>query len=265
MLSVVRSELTRLRQPRLLITWFGLMALFAVMVNTIMVTFVADGAALPPAGPGVTFPTRAELESPSGLMAGLAAASNMFGVVGLSLWAVATAGDYSSGLVRLLVAAEPRRWRLLAGKAVALVLVTAVATTVAAFVNVFAILPAAQASSIDTSTWGTDLVNVVLGGWLDLFLALTVWGVLGMVIAVQTRSAAVAISVGIGYVLVVESLIKMIGDAPSDWLLGTTLTAVASGGTASVAHGTALALAAAYVTIGLVAAGFVFTRRDVTD
>jgi hypothetical protein len=34
------------------------------------------------------------MESPSGLMAGLAAASNIFGVVTLSFWAVATASDY---------------------------------------------------------------------------------------------------------------------------------------------------------------------------
>ena len=40
MFAAVRSELTRLRQPRLLVTWFGLMTLFAVMINTIMVTFV---------------------------------------------------------------------------------------------------------------------------------------------------------------------------------------------------------------------------------
>lgn len=265
MLSTVRSELTRLRQPRLLITWFGLMALFAVMIDTVMVSFVSDGAALPPAGPGVTFPTRAELESSSGQVAGLAAASNMFGVVTLSLWAVATAADYSSGLVRLLVAAEPRRWRLLAGKAIALALVTAAATTVAAAVNAFAIPPAAMAAGLDTSAWGTDLVGVVVGGWLDLFLALLVWGVLGLVIAVLTRSAAVAISVGIGYVLVVESLITMLADAPSDWLLGTTLHAIASGGTQAVAYGTALALGAGYVVIGLVLAGIVFTRRDVTD
>lgn len=265
MIATVRSELTRLRQPRLLVTWFGLMALFAVMVNTIMVTFVADGGAMPAAGPGVTFPTLEELEAASGLMAGLAAASSMFGVVTLSLWAVATAGDYSSGLIRLLVAAEPRRWRLLAGKVVALVVVTAAATTVATIVNAFAIGPAAVAAGIDTSEWGTDLVGVVGGAWLNLFLALCVWGVLGLVVAVLARSAAVAISVGIGYVLVVESLVKMVGDAPSDWLLGTTLTAVAGGGTATVEYGTALVLAAAYVTLGLAAATIVFTRRDVTD
>jgi len=189
----------------------------------------------------------------------------MFGIVTLSLWAVVTAGDYSSGLIRLLVAAEPRRWRLLAGKVVALVIVTAAATTVAAIVNVFAVMPAAGAAGISTAAWGTDLVSVVGSAWTNLFLALCVWGVLGLVIAVLARSAAVAISIGVGYVLVVESLVKMVKDAPADWLLGTTLGAVASGGTATVAYGTALALALGYVTLGLVLAGVVFVRRDVTD
>ena len=265
MIPAIRSELTRLRQPRLLITWFALMALFAAMVNTIMVSFVSGGGSLPPGAPGVAFPTLAEMERPAGLLAGLAAAANLFGVVTLSFWAVATASDYSSGLIRLLVASEPRRWRLLAGKVVALVLVTAVATTVAAIVNVFAVLPAAGAAGISTAAWGTDLVSVAAAGWTNLFLALCVWGALGLTIAVLARSAAVAISIGIGYVLVVESLVKMVKDAPSDWLLGTTLGALASGGGATVAYGTALALALGYVTLGLVLAGVVFVRRDVTD
>ena len=263
--AAIWSELTRLRQPRLLLAWFGLMALFALLVNTVMVTFVSGGGSLPPGAPGVAFPTLAKMESPSGLMAGLAAASNMFGIVTLSFWAIVTAGDYSSGLIRLLVAAEPRRWRLLAGKVVALVIVTAAATTVAAVVNVFAVLPAAGAAGISTAAWGTDLVSVVGSAWINLFLALCVWGVLGLVIAVLARSAAVAISIGVGYLLVVESVVKMVKGAPSDWLLGTTLGAVASGGTATVAYGTALALAVGYVTLGLIVAGVVFVRRDVTD
>ena len=63
MISAVRSELTRLAQPRLLIVWFGLMAMFAAMVNTIMVSFVSGGGDLPPGAPGVAFPSLAEMES----------------------------------------------------------------------------------------------------------------------------------------------------------------------------------------------------------
>jgi hypothetical protein len=60
-------------------------------------------------------------------------------------------------------------------------------------------------------------------------------------------------------------IIKMLKDVPSDWLLGTILNAVAAGGTAAVTYGAALALALGYVTLGLVVAGVVYVRRDVTD
>jgi ABC-type transport system involved in multi-copper enzyme maturation permease subunit len=264
MLHVVRSELTRLGQRRTMLVWFGLMALFAVMVNTVMATVVGDSAASSLPSPGVSFPTLAELESPAGVMAGLSAASNLLGIVTLSVWATFTAQDYSSGLIRLLVAGEPRRWRLLAGKVVALLGVTALATTVAVVANAMA-APIVGASGMDTSAWGTDVVAVVGEAWANLYLSLAAWGVLGLVIAVLTRSAMAAVAIGVGYVLVVESLIEMIDGAPSDWLLGTTLNAIASGGTSAQSYGTALALGAAYVIVGLVLAGAVFTRRDVTD
>jgi hypothetical protein len=263
MLHVVRSELTRLAQRRTLLVWFGLMACFALMVNTVMGSAVSQMDPNLPS-PGVSFPTRAELEAPSGLMAGLAAASNMFGVVTLSLWAFFTAQDYSSGLIRLLVAGEPRRWRLLAGKSIALVGATAVAVTIATVANVVA-APAVAASGISTAAWGTDLPTVVGEAWINLLLSQLVWGVLGLVIAVLSRSAMVAVSIGVGYVLVVESLIRMIDGAPVDQLLGTTLGAIAKGGSAAVSYSSALALGAAYVIVGLVLAGIVFTRRDVTD
>jgi len=264
MLHVVASELTRLGQVRTLLVWFGLMAAFALMVNAVMATVVTSASPMELPSPGVTFPTLAEIESSSGLVAGLSAASSMFGVVTLSAWAFFTAQDHSSGLIRLLVAAEPRRWRLLAGKAVALALVTAAAVTVATVANLLA-APIVGASGISTDAWGTDIGSVIGGGWLNLYLSQLVWGVLGLVIATLSRSAMVAVSIGVGYVLVVESLLQMIDGAPTDRLLGATLTALAKGGTDVVSYSAALVLGAVYVVIGLVVAGLVFSRRDVTE
>jgi ABC-type transport system involved in multi-copper enzyme maturation permease subunit len=262
-LHVVRSELTRLGQRRTLLVWFGLMVVFALMINTVMASVAGDPGVSKLPSPGVAFPTPEQLEAPSGLMAGLAAASNLFGIVTLSFWAWFTAQDYSSGLIRLLVAAEPRRWRLLAGKTIALLSVTALATTVAAVANLLA-SPMLASAGISTAAWGTDAPMVVASAWAHLYLALAVWGVLGLVIAVLSRSAMVAVAIGVGYVLVVESLVKM-ASGPSDWLLGTTLGAIASGGTPAVSFSSALALGSGYVIGGLVLAGAVLTRRDVTD
>jgi hypothetical protein len=75
----------------------------------------------------------------------------------------------------------------------------------------------------------------------------------------------VAVSIGVGYVLVVESLVRMVDGAPVDQLLGTTLGAIANGGTAAVSYSSALALGTMYVIVGLLLAAIVFTRRDVTD
>jgi hypothetical protein len=125
--------------------------------------------------------------------------------------------------------------------------------------------PIVGASGISTAAWGTDAASVVAAAWAHLYLSQVVWGVLGLAIAVVSRSAVVAVAIGAGYVLLVESMLKMANGVPSDWLLGSTLNAIASGGTASVSFSAALALGAAYVIVGLMLAGIVLTRRDVTD
>lgn len=266
MLAATRSELVRLLRPRLLLGWFGLMALFAVLINLVMFSTASGGGDLPPAGPGVAFPDAAMLESAEGLVAGVAAASSMFGVVTLSFWAIAAATDYSSGLIRLLVAAQPHRCKLLAGKVAALVVVSALATTVALVTNVMVATVVGPTSGLDIDAWQTDVsLPMVLEAWGNGSLALLVWGVIGLVLAVITRSAALAISIGVGWVLVVESVVSVAFDGGLDWLPGTTLTAVAQGGNMTLAYSSALALALGYVVVGLGVATLVVTRRDVTD
>ena len=266
LVAATRSELVRIRRKGVVLGWFGLTALAAVLINAVMFQVAGgDPAGTPAGGPGVSFPTAADLASSDGLVAGLASAASMFGVVTLSFWALITATDYGTGLIRLLAAAQPHRWRLLTGKIVALVLWTAAATTVALLVNLIVAPIAAGGSGIDVSAWGEDLVPTLLGGWVNLFCALLVWGVIGMALAVVTRSAAIAISAGVGYVLVVESVITAAAEKLGERLPGTTLAALAQGGTPEVSYGAALALGAVYTVAAVAVALTVFTRRDITD
>jgi ABC-type transport system involved in multi-copper enzyme maturation permease subunit len=265
MLAEVRSELTRTRRRGVLLGWAGLTAVFAVLVNLVMFQAVGDGTAPPGDGPGVSFPSAAELAGPGGSVAGLAAAANLLGVVTLAFWAILTATDYSTGLIRLLASAQPRRGRLLAGKLGALALSTA-GTSVVALVACLAAAPAAARSAgIDTAAWSDDVLPTVLGAWVNLLCALLVWGVVGFVLATLSRSAAVAISVGVGYVLVVEAVIEAAVGSAADWLPGTTLAALAQGGSASLPYLGALGLGAAYTALGVAVAALVVRRRDITD
>lgn len=265
MTGIIASELIRLARPRLLLTWFGLTALFAALINSVMFTSAADTASMPTAGPGVTFADAATLASAEGPFAGLSAAASMFGVVTLSFWALAIATDYSSGLIRLIVSAEPNRWKLLLGKVLALTLLTAAATTVALVVCAVSALPAASSAGISTAQWGTDLLPIIAGAWANSFLSMLVWGVAGLALAAIFRSSAVAISIGVGYVLVVESVLRQMFDGGATWLLGSTMSALAAGGTAEMSYATALGLSAVYIIVGVGVATVVVTRRDVTD
>lgn len=264
MLRAMRSELTRMRRRGFLLGWLGLTAIFTAIITTIAFQAAADGSATQ-SGPGPVFPTAAELALSDGLVGGLAAATTLLGVVTLAYWAVATATDYSSGMVRLLVQAQPRRARLIGGKALALIAMTAVVTTIAVVVDVMAAPAAAGAAGISTEAWQSGALSTISGAWLNTFFALVVWGAIGLVIAVLTRSAAVAISIGVGYVIVAENVVALAAEGARDWLPGATLTALAEGGTATISYGTAIALGATYFVVALGIALVVFRRRDIVD
>lgn len=259
------SELTRLRRPRLLATWVALTAVFAALVNTVMFSTVAHHRSAPTNGPGVVFPTYSHLEAASGLTAGLSAAAGMFGVLTLAIWATATASDYSTGLVRILVAAQPHRWRLLAGKVAALAILTAAACAVAVMVDTAVAPAAAHAAGISTAAWKSAAAHTVAAGWFNLYLAMLVWGLIGLVLAVVTRSSAAAISIGVGWVLLVEGVVKSAAKTVGHWLPGTTLSSLAGGGSTDQSYRLSLLLAALYAAVCSVVSWQVFRRREITE
>src|SRR5664279_3484647 len=265
LLNVVASELLRLRRSGIALGWLGLTAALAVLINVVMFQIVKNGNPPPLNGPGINFPTAATLLSDKGIVAGLPAASSMFGVVALSFWALATSTDYSTGLIRILVSAQPRRWFLVIGKWIALAIATALTTGVALVVSLMVAPIAARAAGFTPTAWGTNLGPDLASATVNLFCALLVWGTIGLALATLTRSSGIAIGVGIGYVLLLETVIKAAVSSAGRWLPGTTIAALANGGTPELAYGRALALGLVYVVVALGAALVVFTRRDVTD
>lgn len=265
MINVVRSELVRLRRRGFLFGWFGLTAVMAALVNVVMFQFSKDGATPPSNGPGVAFPTSAQLLSQDGIVAGMAAVSSILGVITLSFWAISAASDYSTGLVRILVAAHPRRWQLITGKWLALALFTGAATLLALIITVITAPIAAQAAGFQPTAWGTDLPAVLLSATVNLFCALLVWGTIGLALATITRSAGVAIGVGVGYVLLLETVLKTAVSSIGDWLPGTTISAIASGGSTALAYSAALIVGAVYVAAAFLVSTVIFQRRDITD
>lgn len=265
MIASFRSALVRLRRPRMLAAWLGLTAMFAVLINVVMFQIVAHSKSVPANGPGTSFPALAQLESAHGLAAGLAAAGSFFGVITLAFWAVAGASDYQSGLIRVLATGQPRRWKLLAGQALALALWTAAATLVAVVLTIIVAPVGAHAAGVSTAAWRAAATGTLAKAAFDLYASLLVWGAIGLLLAVTTRSSAIAITCGVAYVLIVEPVITAAAKGVGHWLPGQTLTALAHGGTSAVSYSAASALAATYTAIAAVVAVLVVIRRDITD
>jgi len=259
MLRVLKSELIRLSRPSFLAGGIGGMAAFGAIST--FIGFAAEGKSGP--GPGAYIPSEAALAAPDGYAAGLMLAANVIGIIALSFWAIATASDYSTGLIRLLAQAEPRRWRLIVGKVLALVLFTLAGTLAATLAAYGTALVCAPVFDVSTVAW-TDLLPTLLKAFRNLTLSATVWGTIGMVIALLTRSSGVAIAAGIGYLVVFENMIVAVASDASDWLLGSTLTALAAGGTPAIAFESALQLGAAYLAGGILIAVAVMHFREIT-
>jgi ABC-2 type transport system permease protein len=262
MMREFRSEWTRLRSRYYILGGIGLMAALGLIV-TFIVFFTATGGSVmtPPGGQTVSVAT---LEAPDGMFAGLKLAANMWGIVALVVWAIFASSDYSNGLIRLLVQAQPNRLRLLGGKVTALVLFTCVATLVTMVVVLIASPAVAGATGISAEAWRTGMAHTILDGYLHLTLSALMWGFIGLFVGIMTRSTGISIAVGIGYLLVFEMLFGMLLKSGAKWLPGSSFSTVAAGGTADMSFATGLMVAFGYVVVALAIAAVTFRRRDIT-
>jgi len=262
MIRAIRCELARLKNPYFILGGMGLMAAFSLMATAIVFLTVESGSAGgPPATEGITLQT---LQASDGMFAGVQGFVAMLGIITLAMWAMAVTSDYSSGLIRLLVQAQPNRLLLLGGKVVALTVFTCLATLVTT-VAVTVVSPGiANLAGVSTDAWNSGLLGTALAAYVQLTLCVLLWGVVGLLVGMLTRSAGLSIGIGIGYLMIFEGLAGMLFDSAQKWLPGSAFSAIASGGSADMTFGTAVLVAAAYAVGALVLAAVTFRRRDIT-
>ncbi len=261
MMRVIRSELTRLTSPWLLLGGIGLMALFGVLATIVVFVTAGSGSATLPGTQGITV---AMLQAPDGMFAGLQTFAGMLGIVALVVWAMSATTDVSSGLIRLLVQAEPRRLLLLGGKIVALVAFTCAASLVATVMVLPMVQGLAKSAGVSTAAWQPHLLHTMVSGYVHLTLCVLLWGVVGLCVGMLTRSTGISIAIGIGYLLLFEGALTMLLGGAQKWLPGIVFKAIASGGSADMTFTTALLLGAAYALVALAVAAVAFGRRDIT-
>lgn len=258
---------TKLRRPALLWGTYGALAVVSALITTLIFVTAGDPAAATQGadGPPGEAITLASLSESSGLLSGLSISVMLIGIVALCVAASQMAGEYTQGTLRTLLIRRPQRMQLLGGTWAALVTFMTGAVAVAAVVAGATALIAAQAKGIDTSAWiSGDGMTSSLSTLGEGALAVAGYTTLGAALGSILRAPVLAVAVGIGWLVAIEGILGAVIDGASRWLPGSLLSAIASGGTTTIALGAAVVTAAAYLAVAMGVAGALFHRRDVT-
>jgi ABC-type transport system involved in multi-copper enzyme maturation permease subunit len=213
-------------------------------------------------GHGGPFGGVADLASDDGAVAALSTSANLIGIVAIALFALSVARDFEWGTIRNLLVGQPRRAILLSGKLLALASYIIIGVVAAGVVAALLAVILAPGQDISTDAW---TVAGALGTLGTTAIATVLWGLVGAVLAMVTRSAAISITAGVAYLLIVENLLGLIWDNAGEWLPAGVIAAFASGGTALVSFEKSIVLAVGYAILGLGVMYLTFMRRDVID
>lgn len=262
---VFSSEWLKIARPAIVLAWMSPVVLFAFMGTMFNLMDAATGAG-EFRGPFGIAPGLEQLASPDGWIIGIHSASSFIGLIALAIFATNIARDYEKGTIRILLVAEPNRVRLFAGKLLALSSLIVVITAGATVVTMLVSLALAPGQNIPVAAWlSWQGVRELLIGFTNISLATIIWGLIGGVLAIMTRSAAISISAGVGFLLIFELLIGQFAESVGTKLPATVLGALASGGNFTVEYSTAILLSLAYGAASIILAALIFIRRDVTD
>ena len=262
-----RSEWIKLSRRTTLLGFGGAIVGFAALI-TILMFLSAGGTEIGTdegRGPGA-FASAATLSLTDGSVFAVTHVATFLSIIALALFSSNMAGEFSKGTIRMLFVTEPRRIKVLAGKLAALASFSAAWLGVALGVSVALGALLASGAGVETTAWWTsDGISAMASTYVNLSGAMIVAGLIGAVLAVLTRSSAIAISVGAAYFMIVEPLVSTFWEALGEWGPSAASSALADGGTAVIGYSTAAVLAAVYGFASLSVSAVVLSRRDVTS
>jgi ABC-2 type transport system permease protein len=263
MIRSARANLLLLTSRNYLLAGLGCTGLLAFI--SIMLNVGSAEATVDERGPLGESPTLDQLASSQGLALALGGTVTLVGLVLMAVNATAVAADHSTGMVRNQLIRQPNRMRLLAGKSLALAVVTAAVIALVVAVTIGAGVAFAP-DGVDTAEWFTGDGLRALGETSgNLYLAALGWGVLGQVVATLSRSSIVSLTTGVMIAIPLDMIVTQTSDSARPWLPGQLFQAVARGGTQHLDYASSLATVLAGGIAALTVALAVFHHRDVTS
>lgn len=173
-------------------------------------------------------------------------------------------GEYTTGMIRASLTALPRRWSVLAGKALVLAAVALLVTEVASFAGFFAGQAALASTHHQASLSSPGALRACFGAGVYL----TIIALLGVGLGFLLRSTAGGIATLVGIVLILPLLAQALPTPYSTDVIkylpltaGTQIVATRLDPTA-LSPWTGIGVAAGYAAAALLAGLYVLRRRD---
>jgi len=261
MTSVVDAELTLLRRRRMLMLGVGTAAAFA-LITTLATFLSAKPAAISPSGRG---PTLEGLSAAGGATEAFRIGTGFLGVFVIVTFAARMTMEFSHGTMRTLLVHEPRRWRVVTGKTLALVIYSAGILAVAAGLTAVISVALAPGQDVSTAHWfGLDGAQAAVGDYLSAAAGLLGWAILGTLLGLVFRSVPVVVAVAVAWAGPFEHLLGQAWSTAIRYFPGLQAEATAAGGTIDVSYQHALALTLFYSAVATAAGLLIAARRDIT-
>ncbi len=266
MVRAFRSELLKLRRWSVL-AGGGVMIVATSFIAYLTFHQITSGATGPELTPLIqAFPTT------QGLITVIGQARSLIIAIALIMVTSNIAAEWSQGTLRNLLVREPGRLRLLSGKMLALLLFVVISLALTLLISAALIIAIAQSQGISTAAWtSSEGMRTGLRFFGNEVLCLVGMSLLGMLIAVLTRSTGAAVGIALVYVLVPEGVIAMVWPEGSKWfpvrvfnfLPGSTVPP-AVGPTPPQGYTAALLVALLWMAGFVVVSAVVFRRQDVS-
>jgi len=263
MLNVIKAELRKLRRPTLFFGTMGAVVFFSGLFSALLYLLIDSPQGNADRGRVVT---REVLALASGGVQGFANVGGFLGIIALCVFAAQTAQEYTYGTLRNLLVRQPSRMKILFGKLISMIIFALAMITISAVISIATSAILAPTVDVSTDLWFSSAgIEYIYTTFINVTISVAGYGIIGMVLGLLLRSPISAISFGVLWLLIVETLLIAVKNSLQSWMPGYQLSTIASGGTADVTYTHALATGGAYVAIGALVASILFVRRDVAN
>ena len=268
MIHVFRAEWRKLRRPTLFLGSLGVVIGVTGLVTSLLFLLIDSRSGNAERGERIT---REILELSSGVSIGFSNSAGLLGLVALCVFAAQTAQEYTYGTLRNLLVRQPRRIQLLIGKYLSMFTFAVTTVVVSALTSVSVAFALSGRAKVSTAAWTTsDARSALIHTFVNVLISTIGYGTVGMILGLLLRSPISSISIGIGWLLVVESIIAIAWKTSSKWMPGQLLSVVSSGGTPigmtdALSYSQALIRVTLYLVGASIIVGWLFKRRDVSN